>query len=212
MLNLLENKLCSLTWQITHCQSPKGSFGCSSLAGTRPHPLILLSSSLQFTFSVVWISTLKFPGGAGESEIIKGTGSSQLQEQGKVHALGRPIGWKLEGRPAKVGSSGRWRQIPSNSSQGRLPGGKALEWPGDLPVICTCRKSSGRGSGSRARVEDARRVSEEEVIRTNGMGWLRRDHIWLDWQSPLGDSAGARRNLAAKTCFCWGVRGKAVTG
>lgn len=102
LLNLLENKLCSLTWQITHCQSPKGSVGCGSLAGTWPHPRILLRSSLQFTFSVVWASTLKFPGGAGESEIIKGTGSSQLQEQGKVHALGRPIGWMLEGRPARV--------------------------------------------------------------------------------------------------------------
>lgn len=123
----LRKKLCSLTWQITHYQSPKGSFGCGSLAGTWPHLLILLSSSLQFTFSVVWASTLKFPGGAGESEIIKGTGSSQLQEQGKVYALGRPIGWKLEDRPTEFWSSGRWRQIPSDSGQGRLPGGRALE-------------------------------------------------------------------------------------
>lgn len=51
-------------------------------------------------------------------------------------------------------------------------------------MIWACRRSRGRGS--RARVEDARRVPEEEVIRTNGMGWLRRDHIWLEWQSPWG--------------------------
>lgn len=78
--------------------------------------------------------------------------------------------------------------------KGRLPGGRVFERPGRLELIWTCRGSRGRGS--RARVEDARRVPEEEVIRTNGMGWLRRDQIWLERQSPLGVSAGARRNLA----------------
>lgn len=130
-----------------------------------------------------------------------------------MHAVGRPTGWKLEGRPAKVlGVLGGGDKFLL-TSQGKLSGGRALEQPGELELTWTCRRSGGRGS--RARVEDGRRVSEEEVIGTNEMGWLRRISsgrngraswgFWREqaetWLTGKRYGCGAGRP-AAKPCFC----------
>lgn len=94
--------------------------------------------------------------GAAECEIIKGIGSSQLQEQVRSAHFRKLKKWvEAEGQARqRAGSSGRWRQIPSNSSQGRLPGGRALElglegWGwfgltgvGEDPALCVSTGSS----------------------------------------------------------------------